>query len=56
MKLKPCPFCGNKVELHHPIAWLWNIYCSKCPVEMQGRNEQELVKAWNRRVVVKEGV
>lgn len=61
IKLKPCPFCGNKVMLH-AVEYersLWIVTCNGCQMEMtvkrcmKGRdymsNHNAVVDVWNRR-------
>lgn len=52
-ELNPCPFCGSPA-----FMWRWNygvaIQCSKFDpkqhlVQMEGRDEEEVIKAWNGR-------
>ena len=48
-KLKPCPFCGEKVKIMH-VADDYIGWCRKCrsmgPV---GKTEEEAARLWNRR-------
>lgn len=51
IKLKPCPFCGGKAELHSqdtPIGMSY-IECRECGVQMGGGNDAEALKQWNNR-------
>lgn len=58
-ELKPCPFCGNAVELKHYKVnkndW-WYVACSHCEVAMDplmwnnDRTKEEVIEVWNRRV------
>ena len=49
--LKPCPFCGSKIEVHVKIMSA-GIFCKTCGVELLkiGQfSKDEVVIAWNRR-------
>ena len=58
-QLKPCPFCGNDVELKHYKAndndW-WYIACRNCCMAIDpwmwnsGQTKEETIMKWNRRV------
>lgn len=60
-KLKPCPFCGGKAELHaidfdewqrHDPDCIWYVRCNECGActdEYTGEAEAEAVAAWNTR-------
>lgn len=58
MKLKPCPFCGDKdkdaIEIvEYCIEEYWkigciNVYCVAQP-SVTGETREEAIKAWNRR-------
>lgn len=53
MELKPCPFCGGKVE----VRWnfreeVYEVRCAKCDgtyTHWFGCEDEE-IEAWNRRV------
>lgn len=59
--LKPCPFCGEKVELHKGknirLPFLFYVhhideskYCFIAPdLTITAMTEAEAIKAWNRR-------
>lgn len=54
-KLKPCPFCGCRAEIHgdFPHGSL-GIHCTNrgCIKDINGgrySNKEELIKAWNTR-------
>lgn len=55
--LKPCPFCGGKVEIYAydrgdgKEGDLYGIECEHCEVTMSGWywNKDETIKIWNRR-------
>ena len=63
MELKPCPFCGGKVNFAYDIQLLPNgIRCGRChilvrfcnveppgPHELFERTMNEIAEAWNRR-------
>jgi Lar family restriction alleviation protein len=61
MKLKPCPFCGNKnvvMDCHH-YDYLndYLVLCNNldCVAEgPTGRTEEKAAEAWNRRCSEKE--
>ena len=54
-ELKPCPFCGEKEELHLQSFSGWVndvIVCYGCHSTFSQQKitcEEDLVKAWNRR-------
>lgn len=58
-ELKPCPFCGNDVELKHYKAngndW-WYIACRNCCIAIdpwmwnREQTKEETIIKWNRRV------
>ena len=58
MKLKPCPFCGEKAELYGKCGrWKnYNVGCcnGKCfmqpRTDFYGDNKEEAIEAWNKRV------
>jgi Lar family restriction alleviation protein len=50
-ELKPCPFCGGKVEIKE-LRWghqFFEIYCPKCDFGMAREYSRDLHTAWNRR-------
>lgn len=57
-KLKPCPFCGQSVELHEARTGrrrYYQIYCMTegCPCYMTYTaydTEEEATKMWNERM------
>ena len=57
-ELKPCPFCGGKVDLIPNINTagknLFNIYCVRCDYEFAhfcvDSSMKSLIEKWNRRV------
>ena len=59
-ELKPCPFCGNNVEVKHYKAnsndW-WYITCDHCMIAIDplmwnfDRTKKEIIEIWNRRAV-----
>lgn len=51
-ELKPCPFCGGKVELKMNCYCQCRVVCTRCECSCwvgDSRNEKSVVKAWNRR-------
>ena len=53
--LKPCPFCGGKANLEWYVLPKYEcvIHCLVCPLSFGrylGRNKEEAIEAWNRRV------
>lgn len=52
-ELKPCPFCGGKVQIFKGIiAGLSMIVCTECraTVSFGGKEEEsQTIKAWNNR-------
>lgn len=59
-ELKPCPLCGNKVQVYREPPKGVSVGCFKpylecsCGLELQKNSFVELVNAWNRRVGDKE--
>lgn len=59
-ELKPCPFCGNAVEVKRYKAngndW-WYVACSHCMISVDPlfwndtRTKEEITEIWNRRAV-----
>lgn len=54
-ELKPCPFCGGKVEINYnPYSKVYFIACGNCDcdicVSVVSNTEEKAVKLWNRRV------
>lgn len=55
IKLKPCPFCGGRIEYHpwsHIMDNFFNkdtIICPTCDFIMEGVNQLSLFKRWNTR-------
>jgi Lar family restriction alleviation protein len=55
MKLKPCPFCGGKVELEEDFRGMKFIACNgyKCPQHVDHPSwdidTKDVIKAWNKR-------
>lgn len=50
-KLKPCPFCGEKVDLFMGVdgSWAtWIIECN-CGIEMRFLSREDAIEAWNTR-------
>ena len=57
--IKPCPFCGNDVELKHYKVngndW-WYIVCKNCSIAIDpwiwnsGQTKEDTIDKWNRRV------
>lgn len=51
MKLKPCPFCGNTVEIEKTNGY-YCVYCSGCYVRSADYCiEKEAIISWNLRIV-----
>lgn len=57
--LKPCPFCGNhNVLLRHYDPYdgyqgdcgVWEAWCVKCGANIERRQKEKVIEAWNRRV------
>jgi len=60
-RVKPCPFCGNKVKVFtdyelagSPKVWhngpdRPNVVCGDCGISIQYRNQLDLIKKWNKR-------
>jgi len=61
MKLKPCPFCGEKVRMfivpacqergsyNYYKIFCENINCLMAPVTRNYVNKDNAIKAWNKR-------
>lgn len=58
-ELKPCPFCGNDVEVKRYKAngndW-WFVECIHCRIKIDpflniNRTKEEIIEIWNRRAV-----
>jgi len=53
-ELKPCPFCGGKVELENHRAYpdtFYSILCKGCIFRTEWIAPKErVIEAWNRRV------
>lgn len=55
-KLKPCPFCGCEAMTWKAFSTNdWRVFCTNsqsCGAMIRGGNtEQEIIEAWNKRVV-----
>lgn len=55
-ELKPCPFCGNKAEIHYTSSQSFAttkffVGCNVCGVETPriARTRKEAIITWNRR-------
>ena len=51
-KLKPCPFCGGKADLHWHWSDCWGTICLSCCIEgpiPKQDTEAEAITAWNQR-------
>lgn len=55
-ELKPCPFCGREAEIQEEYDDYYGIsyaiFCTECDCIFDipdNRNEENLIKAWNRR-------
>lgn len=44
-KLKPCPFCGEKVELSNAVGEYW----VQCYCQAMRNTEAKAIEAWNTR-------
>lgn len=49
-ELKRCPFCGGEASTWEDFDG-WRLYCTKCDATFRGGTEEELIEAWNKRVV-----
>lgn len=58
-ELKPCPFCGShNVLLRHYDPYdgyqgdcgVWEAWCAICDANIERRQKEESIEAWNRRV------
>lgn len=60
MNLKPCPFCGNTVQLEQAYSLLGMsvIYCNDCDMFFTlddiSASDDDICKAWNRRTYYSE--
>lgn len=63
VKLKPCPFCGGKVELDFVDEEFYIVRCDKCASATSFATEledgtaedstkEETISAWNRRITM----
>ena len=53
-ELKPCPFCGNAAYDHikyeiHSRKQRHIVKCTRCNAQMEYRDKQSAITAWNRR-------
>lgn len=55
-KLKPCPFCGGKAQIHkcyhYGLGYEYWVECTVCEIRTPGgidNKESYEVKLWNRR-------
>ena len=55
-ELKPCPFCGSKVEIEQNYLQQISVQCYGCGVKIfvlvndrALRKTEEVITAWNRR-------
>ena len=50
-KLKSCPFCGSKAEVHMLSEKRYEVWCSKCPCALNCEypSESIAVMCWNKR-------
>ncbi len=53
IKLKPCPFCGSKAGIIHPLGFA-TIQCASrdCGASIPAQNENNRISTtrWNKRV------
>lgn len=47
-ELKPCPFCGNSVEIV-PEGDYVEIVCEDCGIAMDRGSYERVIEDWNRR-------
>ena len=47
-ELKPCPFCGNPVEIV-PEGDYVEIVCEECGIAMDRGSYERVIEDWNRR-------
>lgn len=49
-QLKPCPFCGGKVDIHETDG-IWYVNCIDCPAMLDENYlaEAKAIDAWNKR-------
>ena len=47
----PCPCCGAEVELYDSGHWEKQIKCTECGLSSGVGPADEVIKAWNKRVV-----
>lgn len=48
-KLKPCPFCGGKVQDTLSDDFVFLVSCINCRVTMRDDDIASLFERWNRR-------
>ena len=49
MTLKPCPFCGESINITDSSKLGATVWCFHCGVTVQGRTVRGATAAWNRR-------
>ena len=51
-ELKPCPLCGNRVEIEIFIAEAW-IRCERCKLSLRADYTRQAIDKWNARALVR---
>lgn len=51
IKLKPCPFCADEVFMED-CGEGNEVSCKYCHLDMYDESEEDLIKRWNRRIIV----